>query len=277
MAALLNEGARVVEVSLDKIRRNEKQPRTRFDNKEIEALAASIKKHGVLQPIVLKPEEGVGGALYQVVAGERRLRAASKAGLAVIPAVVREVQERDKLEIALVENLQRVDLVVTDRARAYKRLVEEFGLTQQQVAEAVGKGRASIANTIRILELPAKAIEAIEQGIISEGHGRAILAAKGSGEREKALEKVVRLKLSVRDTEKLTAQTDVARSSPVNSGQAEKTGQPTREDDDAIRMLTEALGTKVEILRRVVGGRLMLHFYGEDDLQDLVDILTRKK
>lgn len=284
MAALLNEGGRVVDVPIKKIRRNNKQPRTKFEDSEIEALAASIKKHGVIQPIVLKAEEGTAGAEYEVIAGERRLRAASKAGLTAISAVVREVEGQEQLELALVENLQRVDLSVTDRAMAYKRLVEEFGLTQQQVAEGVGKGRASIANAIRILELPTKVIDALEEGLITEGHGRAILSAKGSSEREKILEKVVRMKLSVRDTEKLTAKTRAAKEQVWARGDptggegegGEKELKQAEQDDDAIRILTEALGTKVEILRRVVGGRLMLHFYGEDDLQDLVDILRKR-
>src|ERR1700737_166509 len=189
----------VQDLDITLISPNPYQPRHDVAGPEFDELVASVRRHGVLQPVVARPTEGG----FQIVAGERRFRAAQAAGLATIPAVVREITDREALEVALIENLRREDLNPMERARAYLRLAGEFGLTQEEVADAVGGSRSSVANTLRLIDLPEEVQQAIDQGRLTEGHGRALL---GVSDRKRLLElweHVERRGLSVRETEVL--------------------------------------------------------------------------
>src|SRR5712691_4862041 len=188
----------VVEITVEEIRPNRYQPRQSMDNAALHELAESIREHGVLQPVVgRRTERG-----YELVAGERRLRASQLAGLGRVPACVRDYSDEQALEVALVENLQREDINALEAARAYKRLSEEFGLTQEQIATKVGKSRSTVANTMRLLQLSPRAQRSLESGDISEGHARALLASAPE-QRESMLEEVLRGRTSVREAEQM--------------------------------------------------------------------------
>jgi ParB family chromosome partitioning protein len=233
------------EIPLERIRPNPQQPRTNFDADGIAELAASIKRHGVLQPIVVS-RDGDG---YELVAGHRRVLAARVAGKSTIPAVVRD-DVRDRLELALVENLQRADLNAIETARAYKLLMETYDLTQEQVAERVGKSRSQVANMLRTLTAPQPLQDAVMEGKISEGHLRALLALPLS-DALTALATVIARQLSVRDAEAL----------------ARKMVHPTKRG--------RALGTKVEVLRGRKGGRIAIDYYSDEDFERLYELLVR--
>jgi ParB family transcriptional regulator, chromosome partitioning protein len=252
------------EIQLDRIATNPYQPRGSVDGAELEALAASIAEHGVLQPILVT--ETLEG--YQLVAGERRVRAARLAGLARIPAVVRQLAEQHHLELALVENIQRTDLGPLDEAGAFRRLIDEFGLTQEQVARKVGRARSTIANSLRLLELDPAVQAAIADGRISEGHARAIAGLDGPGQ-VGLLETVIARGISVRQTEELVRRLSEPKAVPAG------TARPA--DPDAERVeedLRRALGTKVSLTRTRRGGRIVIEFYSDEELGRLYDRLT---
>ncbi len=194
-------GAAVLEVPPDAIRPNPRQPRSRIDAEDLQALAASIREHGVLQPLIVSREGQEGG--FILIAGERRLEAARLAGLATVPVVVREADEAQHLSLALIENLQRTDLNPLEAAEGYRQLVEDFGLSQERVAALVGKSRAAISNTLRLLRLAPAVREALASGKISEGHARALLALPTPQAQAAALQTIVRRELSVRQAEEL--------------------------------------------------------------------------
>ncbi len=248
-------------VPLDRIRRNPEQPREPFDEADLAGLAASIREHGVLQPILVRPE----GDGYVVVAGERRWRAAGMAGLGEIPAVVtdRARQARDGLLLALVENLQRRDLDCVEEARGYERLVRSFGLTQEVVATRVGKDRATVANRMRLLHLPERTIEALRAGRITAGHGKALLALGDPTRIPEAQALVEARGLSVRATERLVDawnRASSARPPPVpRYGHAE-------------HLLTHHLGAPVTIRSGAGGaGRIVIRYGSEEELGALVE------
>ncbi len=189
---------RVETISIDLIVRNPYQPRIAFDEDSLDELAESIKEKGVIQPILVRQK----GDVYELIVGERRLIAAKRAGLSVIPAIVRDVSDSESAELALVENLQRRDLNPIEEALAYKRLIKEFGYSQEELAKRVGKDRATVANTIRLLNLPDEIIEMLKKGEISPGHARAILSLKDTSSQVELARKVKKEKLSVRDTER---------------------------------------------------------------------------
>ena len=188
-------------ISLEDIEPNPYQPRRTFDEAELDDLAASLREHGVIQPIVVRPSSG-SDKKYQLVAGERRWRAAQKAGLLSVPAIVRSMGDLQALELALIENVQRHDISAIDAALAYRRLADEFHLSQEDISRRVGKSRSAVANTMRLLDLQPEIRKAIEDGSISEGHGRAILLAQGEAARRALLRRIIRDHLSVRDTER---------------------------------------------------------------------------
>jgi ParB family chromosome partitioning protein len=257
------------EIPLARIRPNPYQPRHRSDQAEIESLAASIKEHGVLQPILVT--ELLDG--YQLVAGERRYRAAQLAGLERIPAVVRQLSDRERLELALVENLQRADLNAIEEARAFRQLIDEFGLTQEQVAGRVGRARATVANTLRLLDMDPAIQDAVAGGQISEGHARAVGGLSGAAQTQ-LLGAVVARGLSVRQTEELARR---LRDGAGNAeAQAAKRAARTI-DADLERVeedLRRALGTKVSVARTRKGGRIVIEYYGDEELGRLYDRLT---
>lgn len=256
-----------LEIPLEKIAPNPQQPRTQFDPQGIDELAASIKRHGLLQPIVVS-RKGDG---YELVAGHRRVLASRVAGKTTIPAVVRD-DVRDRLELALVENLQRADLNAIETARAYKLLMETYDLTQEQVADRVGKSRSHVANMLRTLSAPQPLQDAVMEGKISEGHLRALLPLPLS-EALSALGQIIAKELSVRDAEALVRKM-VHPSRRSGRGRS----RVLRGDPDLAQVTNElraALGTKVEILRRRRGGRILIDFYSDEDFERLYELFIR--
>ncbi|MFN0073929.1 MAG: ParB/RepB/Spo0J family partition protein [Chloroflexota bacterium] len=259
--ALIPRGDRgVIQIDLDAIIPNPNQPRDRFDTAALEELADSIREHGVLQPLLVSQREGG----YTLIAGERRWRAARRAGLSAVPALIKEVTSRQQLELALVENIQRQDLSPLESANAYQQLIQEHGLTQEEVAQRVGKNRSTVANTLRLLRLPSEAIEALNSGTITEGHARALLLCAEPDQQCAVLAEVLRDGLSVRQTE--------ARARRVADG-----GMPHRalRDPDADiaaiqDRLRESLGTKVELHHGPSGGRMVIHYYSNEELEALI-------
>lgn len=254
------------EIPLELVRPNRQQPRTAFDPVGLSELAASISRHGVLQPIVVSAD----GDGYELVAGHRRVLAARLAGKTTIPAVVRE-EVGDRLELALIENLQRSDLNAIETARAYKLLMETYDLTQEQLAERLGKSRSSVANMLRALTAPQAVQDAVIEGKIGEGHLRALLPLPLSDALQ-ALATVIAKGLSVRDAEalarKMVHPTRRGRARPRLRGGDPDLAQVTNE-------LRAALGTKVEILRGRRGGRIAIQFYSDEDFERLYEVLVR--
>lgn len=254
------------EIPLDKVVPNPQQPRVQFEPGGIAELAASIKRHGLLQPIVVSRD----GDAYQLVAGHRRVLAARVAGRTTIPAVVRE-DVSDRLELALVENLQRTDLNAIEAARAYKLLMETYDLTQEQLAERVGKSRSHVANMLRTLSAPQPLQDAVMEGKISEGHLRALLPLPLS-DALSALGQIIARELSVRDAEALVRKMV----HPTRRGRARQ--RVLRADPDLAAVTNElraALGTKVEVLRRRRGGRIQIDYYTDEDFERLYELLVR--
>lgn len=253
----------VAEVPVARIRPNPYQPRRHVDDAGLEELAASIREHGVLQPVLVT--ETLDG--YQLIAGERRVRASRLAGLERIPALVRQLADRDQLEVALVENVQRADLNPIEEALAFRQLIDEFGLTQEQVSDRVGKARATIANTLRLLDLHADVQGAVVDGRVAEGHARA-LGGLSLGAQAQALRAVVRGGLSVRQTEELVRRLRAPRPATATQG--------PRLDPDLERVearLRERLGTKVSLSRTRTGGRIVIEYYSDEELDRLYERL----
>jgi ParB family chromosome partitioning protein len=253
-----------LEIPTKRIRPNPLQPRKRFDPDGIAALSASIVEHGVLQPIVVT--ETIDG--YQLVAGERRLRAAQAAGLDHVPAVVRQLADREQLEIALVENLQREDLDPLETADAFRQLIEEFGFSQDALAIKVGRARSTVANTLRLLDLAPGVQAAVADGRLSEGHGRA-LGGLPTELQDRVIDSVVGQELSVRQTEELVRRLRTPR--PEASANGDR-----RTDPDLERVeeeLRHALGTKVSLARSRRGGRIVIEYYSDEELGRLYERL----
>ena len=254
------------EIPLERVSPNRQQPRTSFDPEGLSELAASIRRHGVLQPIVVS-RSGDG---YELVAGHRRVLAARLAGKSTIPAVVRD-EVSDRLELALTENLQRTDLNAIEAARAYKLLMETYDLTQEQLAERLGKSRSAVANTLRTLSAPQPLQDAVLEGKIGEGHLRALLALPLSDALH-ALATVVAKGLSVREAEALARKIV----HPTRRGRARARLRGGDPDLAAVTSeLRAALGTKVEILRGRRGGRIAIQFYSDEDFERLYELLVR--
>jgi ParB family chromosome partitioning protein len=252
---------------------NPYQPRQLFKTEELEELVASIREHGVLQPILVRPLPSIDGATrYQLVAGERRWRAARVAGLAQIPALVRIVGDQQSLELALIENVQRQDINPLEAATAYRRLSREFGLSQDDISQRVGKSRSGIANTMRLLELPEEVQAALGDGTLSEGHGRALMLAETEGARRAIFRRIVRDKLTVRDAEQLARTANST--TDTEPGKAEKPKLPP-DLEDTQRRLQTLLGTRVRIEPRARGGRISIEYYSEEEYQQLVALLSR--
>ena len=257
-----------LELPIGEIASNPYQPRQDFDQDELAELAASIAEHGVLQPILVN--ETVDG--YVLVAGERRLRAAQLAGLEHVPAVVRSLAEREQLALALVENMQRSDLPPLDEARALRRLMTEFGLTQEEVAARVGRSRSAVANATRLLDLPEPVREALGGGVISEGHARAIAGLDDEVAQLSLLRAVVTRHLSVRQTEELARRAREQAGVPARRTRAAADSNP--ELDRITSGLRTALATKVSVTPGRRGGRITIEYYDDDDQGRLYERLT---
>jgi len=265
LADLQTGRADYLECEIHRIRPNRYQPRRRFDSGELEELRDSIREQGILQPLLVR-EDGGG---YEIIAGERRFRAAKLAGLQTVPVVIRQVDDVNMLEISIIENIQREDLNPLDEAEAYHRLIQEFGLTQDTVAERVGKSRPTVTNAMRLRSLPEPIKESIRSGELSMGHARALLGADGSARQIAAWRKVISQALSVRATESLVKGLKKATEAK------EKPAQSSEDVyfSDLADELARKIGTRVRIRRRGKRGRLEIEFYGDDDLDRLIQML----
>lgn len=258
----------VVEMDIESLTPNLFQPRKSFDKEKMEELKGSIKKHGIIQPVVVR--KMANG--FEVVAGERRLKAAKEIGLKKIPAIIRSINNEKSLEIALVENIQREDLNPVEQANAFKRLIDEFKLTQQELAEATGKSRALVTNTIRLLKLNPEIQKNIAEGKISFGHAKLLLSIEDEEMQSAVCERIITTDLSVRDTERLIK----------NIGRVQKkkfqVKNITIEHFPEIEgRLRDALGTKISILYDGKRGKINIEFYNKEDLRRIVDLLLREK
>ena len=252
------------EVPLARIRPNPLQPRRRMGEADLEALAASIAEHGVLLPILVT--QTLDG--YQIVAGERRFRAAQLAGLERIPVVIRQVADRDQLELALVENLQREDLNPLEEALAFRQLIDDFGLTQEDVASRVGRARSTVANTLRLLDLDERVQALVVEGRLSEGHARAI-GGLAREQQARVADVVIERELSTRETEELVRRLREPRAEKIEAAPKPRDADLERVEED----LRRTLGTKVTVARSRKGGRIIIEYYSDEELGQLYDRL----
>jgi ParB family chromosome partitioning protein len=255
----------VTQVPVDLIEPNSRQPRGRMDENELTELAASIQEHGIIQPLIVT--RGRDPEKYYLIAGERRWKAASQAGLETVPVIVREATEQQRLLWALIENVQRADLSPLESAEAFRQLNEDFGLSHAEIATRVGKSRVAVTNTLRLLKLPLVIQQAITKGLISEGHARAMLALPTVQGQTAALQTVLTQALSVRQTEKLVQK--LSGQKPAPRPQA----TPSPELAALEERLRDRLGTKVRLTHSKRGGKLIIHYYSDEELNALVDNL----
>lgn len=257
-----NEGKLMI--SLNKIKSNIDQPRKSFDNEKIAELAESIKNHGIIQPLILKENDGG----YIIVAGERRWRAAKMVGLKEVPAIVMDLTEKQVLEISLIENIQRQDLNPIEEALAYKKLLSDFNLTQEELSKRIGKSRTAITNTIRLINLDSRVQQYVIDGIISEGHGRALLSLEDGELQYIYSQKVIDEKLSVRELEKLI------RNASLKSEKSEKNEELNPYYKDVRDRLQNYFGTKVNLSSKKNRGKIEIEYYSEEDLERILDIIN---
>ena len=264
-----------VTVRISEVEPNRDQPRKYFDDEKLEELSESIKTYGILQPILVQKKDGY----YEIIAGERRWRAALKAGLKEIPVIIREYTDKEILELSLIENIQREDLNPIEEAEAYKRLIDEFGMSQEEMAKRVSKSRSAVANSLRLLKLEGDVRKMLVDGQLSMGHARALLSLEIAEEQIEVARKVADRQLSVRETEKLVR--DILKTGAGSGTKAVKTEQPQEDPSIAViykqieERLQQTLHTKVQIQRKRNGhGKLMIDFYGSDDLDKIIDRLT---
>ncbi|MDU2993241.1 MAG: ParB/RepB/Spo0J family partition protein [Clostridium sp.] len=257
-----NEGKLMI--SLNKIKSNIDQPRKSFDNEKIAVLAESIKNHGIIQPLILKENDGG----YIIVAGERRWRAAKMVGLKEVPAIVMDLTEKQVLEISLIENIQRQDLNPIEEALAYKKLLSDFDLTQEELSKRIGKSRTAITNTIRLINLDSRVQQYVIDGIISEGHGRALLSLEDGDLQYIYSQKVIDEKLSVRELEKLI------RNISLKSERSEKKEELNPYYKDVRDRLQNYFGTKVNLSSKKNKGKIEIEYYSEEDLERILDIIN---
>ncbi len=263
-----------IELDIDLLSPNDQQPRLQMDDAKLEELAQSIRTNGVIQPILVRRS----GTSYRIIAGERRWRAAQRAGLHKVPVVVRDVpdsSDQQLLELALIENIQRENLNPVDEALAYQRLADQFGLTQDQIAAAVGKDRSSVANFIRLLKLPEEVRAALTTGSLSMGHAKALLGLSDPAAQRHAAREVIARGLSVRDTESLVKRLGTSKPNPEpgTPNQEPTTDVHTRAAEDRLRF---ALGTKVRIVRRGQGGAIEVDFGSETELNRIYEFITSR-
>jgi ParB family chromosome partitioning protein len=256
-------GGGILQLPVDSLRPNPRQPRHQIDPDELKDLTESIRAHGVLQPLLVTAD----GADYVLIAGQRRLQAARLAGLEFVPAILRQASELQQLELALIENLQREDLNPLEAAEGYQRLGEEFHLSHEAIAEQVGKSRAAVSNTLRLLKLAPAARQALAAKRISEGHARALLGLPTAQAQGAALQTVLKRELNVRQTEELVRRLSGQRRASAKS--AKRSAEETALEDE----LRQALGTRVLLRRGGRGGSLIIHFYSDEELNTLVDRL----
>jgi ParB family chromosome partitioning protein len=262
-------GERVLRVALAEVVPSPLQPRKRFHEENLGELVESIREHGVIQPLIVRR---VGGS-YELIAGERRWRASTKLGLAQVPVIVREASDRDVLEMALIENLQREDLDAIEEAEAYARLAREFGLKQEEIAQRVGKNRATVSNAMRLLDLDAEVQTLVSRKLLSPGHAKAILGLKTKAEQRMLADLVVKKKLNVRDTEKLVSETINGKTVAKKAAQ----GKVSPQAETYIRRIQDQLrsrfATNVAIQHGEKRGKIEIEYYGDEDLGRVLELM----
>lgn len=258
----------VVTLRLSQIEPNRDQPRKIFSEEALNELADSIREHGVLQPLLVRP---LPGGSYQLVAGERRWRASRMAGLQEVPVVIREMDEEQAMEIALIENLQREDLNAIEEATGYKQLMERYGMTQEQVAKRVGKSRPAIANVLRLLNLPQKVMDMVGEGEVSPGHARALLAFDDQDRIVEIAQKVKTGKYSVRDIERMAKNQDEKKEKAAKAPEEPAWGGKSAFLTEMEIAMSMEMGRKVRIIPNGEGGTLQIQFWDEEDLKSLVE------
>ncbi|MFH1709732.1 MAG: ParB/RepB/Spo0J family partition protein [bacterium] len=263
--SVLTGGRTILNIDINKIVPNPRQPRAEFPQETLTELAESIKSQGVIEPILARLKNGK----YELVAGERRWRAARKAGLTILPAIIKDFSDEESLEIALVENLQREDLNPMEEAEAYSKLSVEFHQTQADIARKVGRDRSTVANMMRLLELPREIQVSIRRGQISAGHARSLLSLETEAERLSLWKEILKNNLSVRDVEQV-----------VHGGKEDGTGarkrKPTKNEElvDLTELLTTHLGTRVRIQGSIKKGRIEINYFSQEDLERIIEVLT---
>ncbi len=257
-----NSDQGIKQIPITQIQPNPQQPRVQMNEQALEELAASIREHGILQPLIVSKADD---KKYILIAGERRWRAAKLAGLTHVPVIEREVTEQGQLELALIENVQRADLTPLEMAEAFRTLSEDFSLTHEQIAERVGKSRTSVTNTLRLLNLPDKVRNALAEGLISEGHARALLGLPNPNAQQAALSTILNLGLNVRQTEnlvkKLSGEKPPSKPKPAPSPEAQMLESRLR----------NFFGTKVNLNESKNGGSLVIYYYSDEELNEILD------
>lgn len=251
------------QIAIDDIKPNAGQPRKTFSEESLAELAESIKEHGVIQPIIVRQS----GSSYEIVAGERRWRASRLAGLKKVPCLVRDLTDEELMLLAIVENMQREDLNPIEEAEGLDRMIKKYGMTQEQVSKSVGKSRPYISNSLRLLKLPKEVRQMMSEGIISGGHGKALLSIKGEKEKVRIAKLIEKNGLSVRDVEKMSA---------ASSKPPVKKGRPAERNADVLQVeaeLKEHLGTKVNLKLGAKKGKIEIEYYSRDELERLIDLL----
>ncbi len=256
----------VKEIKINEIEPNANQPRKSFDNEKLVQLSESIKQHGVVQPIIVKKEENT----YKIIAGERRWRAARLAGLTSVPVVVRDVSNKQVMEMALIENIQREDLNPIEEAEAYERLMKEYNLTQEEISNTVGKSRPAIANSLRLLNLNGKLKAYVINEEISSGHARALLAIDDVKLQEKIAEEIIDKELNVRETEKIIKKM-------LSKDKKPKQAKLTEELADIEDKLKNIFGTKVKLLSNNKKGKIMIEYYSNEELERILELVASIK
>lgn len=253
----------VLEIRINDIEPNVNQPRKRFDDDKLHQLSESIREHGVVQPIIVKKD----GETYKIVAGERRWRASRMAGLTTVPVIIKELTNKQLMEVALIENLQREDLNAIEEAEAFERLTKEYDMTQEEVSKAVGRSRSAIANSLRLLGLTQKIRENVINGELSSGHARALLALEDKQLQEKVAEEVIEKQLNVRDTEKLVK---AYLSRKVEKKAKEKSPEYMEIEDK----LKNIFRTKVQLITNNKKGKIMIEYYSNDELERILEMVS---
>jgi ParB family chromosome partitioning protein len=264
-------GAGLSEAPIGAIAPNPRQPRSHLDESALRELAESIREHGVIQPLIVTR---LADGRYGLIAGERRWRAAQLAGLPSVPVVVKDVAPQQTLELALIENVQRADLNPLEEAQAYRQLIDEFGLTQEQVAQRVAKSRVAVANTLRLLKLPESIQKRLADATLSEGHARALLMLDDTTHMQRLVSQIVSGGLSVRQVEELVRRLNAGKPPPRQRKSADGAPANTRSLEDRMR---RALGTKVNLYRTSRGGKVVIHFYSEDELDAIYRRITHEE
>jgi ParB family chromosome partitioning protein len=259
----------LLNLSIHSISPNPRQPRTNIDSQELSELAASIQEHGIIQPLIVTHTEIPGQ--YLLIAGERRLLAAKQTGLETVPAVLRDSSEQERLELALIENVQRSNLSPLETAEAYRQLSDEFSLSHDEIAKRVGKSRVAITNTLRILNLPPSVLDALRDKEISEGHARALLALPNAQAQAAALRTILDKKLNVRQTEELVRK--LLGEKPVKKPKSD-TAPEIKAIEERLR---SSLGTKVNLKHGRKGGTITIHYYSNEELEDLIERFSEEK